>query len=148
MAAYKHKSSIRADWSKNGRRVVLSCKKDNNKIREPHSLYERTVLVVVFGLQESLLHLPTSNPISIANRSILFVLYFNRLYGRCQVFQKPFYAKASFAGPANSGPMDYFKPGKPVCRKASYKIIAAELERLSERAAALSSIGILIRVFE
>lgn len=94
MTAYKHKSSIRADWSKNGRRVVLSCKKDNNKIREPHPLYERTVLVVVFGLQESLLHLPTSNPISITNRSILFVLYFNCLYGRCQVFRKPFYAKA------------------------------------------------------
>ena len=54
MTAYKHKSSICADWSKNGRRVLLSCKKDNNKIREPHPLYERIVLVVVFWVARKL----------------------------------------------------------------------------------------------
>ena len=40
----------------------------------------------------------------------------------------------------------YFKPKNPTWRNASYRMIAAELDKFNERAASLSSIGILIRV--
>ena len=40
---------------------------------------------------------------------------------------------------------DYFKSKKPTWRSASYTMMAAELDKFKERAAALSSIGILMR---
>lgn len=40
----------------------------------------------------------------------------------------------------------YFSPENPVCRKASYNTMAAELDKFKDRAASLFNIGILIRV--